>query len=95
MAAASVAAATPVLLALKSCTAAHCGRRPCAPARHAHPHKADLEVYDRSLLEFATDMTHQLDATFGQPRKKTLLLVRSACSRGVTRLHHVRHKTRF
>lgn len=63
-------------------SAADCGLP--ARARHAHPHKADAEVYDRSLLEFATDLTHELDARFGQPPKKTLLLVRAAAAAGLS-----------
>lgn len=44
---------------------------------HAHPHKAQLEFYDPSLLEFSFDLTHDMDRRFGFKPKTTMLLVRS------------------
>lgn len=43
---------------------------------HAHPHNAQYEFYDRSLLEFSFDLTHDLDRRFGFPLKHTVILVR-------------------
>jgi hypothetical protein len=42
---------------------------------HAHPHNAQHEFYDQSLLEFSVKFTHDLDRRFGQPLKRTLVLV--------------------
>ena len=39
---------------------------------HALPHNGQLEFFDRSLLEFAVQMTHELDARFGLPPKKAM-----------------------
>lgn len=46
---------------------------------HAHPHNAQYEVYDTSLLEFSFDFTHALDDSFKLPHKHTAILV-SGCS---------------
>lgn len=42
---------------------------------HAHPHNAQYEFYDTSLLEFSFDLTHDLDRRFGLERKDTVILV--------------------
>ena len=39
---------------------------------HALPFNGQLEFLDRSLLEFAVQLTHELDAKFGLPPKKTM-----------------------
>jgi hypothetical protein len=43
---------------------------------HAHPHNAQYEFYDTSLLQFSFDLTHDLDRRFGLPPKHTAILVR-------------------
>lgn len=42
---------------------------------HAHPHNAQYELYDSSLLEFSLQLVHDLDDRLGMPRKRTLVLV--------------------
>ncbi|KAF8062055.1 hypothetical protein HT031_004315 [Scenedesmus sp. PABB004] len=41
---------------------------------HAHPHNAQYELYDASLLSAATALVHGLDARFGLPPKRTVVL---------------------
>lgn len=43
---------------------------------HAHPHNAQYELYDVSLLEGACELVGQLDDQFGLRRKATAILVR-------------------
>lgn len=45
---------------------------------HAHPHNAQYELYDESLLRYSFDFTHELDARFGFKPKHTAILV-SCC----------------
>lgn len=48
---------------------------------HAHPHNAQYEFYDTSLLEFSSQLTHNLDKRFGFKPKHTAILVRDlVCS---------------
>lgn len=42
---------------------------------HAHPHNAQYEFYDSSLLEYSFDLTHDLDRQFKLPPKQTAILV--------------------
>jgi hypothetical protein len=44
---------------------------------HALPHNAQLELFDAQLLDFATDLTHELDRAFELAPKTTLSLVTS------------------
>lgn len=46
---------------------------------HAHPHNAQYEFYDTSLLEFSFDLTHDLDRQFGFAPKHTAILVSLCC----------------
>ena len=39
---------------------------------HALPFNGQLEFFDVSLLEFAVQLTHELDVKFGLPPKKTM-----------------------
>jgi hypothetical protein len=39
---------------------------------HAWPHNAELELCDPSMLAFGFNLTHGLDAAYGQPPKATL-----------------------
>lgn len=48
---------------------------------HAHPHNAQYELYDPSLLAASFELTHELDRRFGLPRKHTAILVRGPESR--------------
>jgi hypothetical protein len=43
---------------------------------HAHPHNAQYEFYDPSLLQFSVDLVHDLDRRFGFEPKHTIFLVR-------------------
>lgn len=43
---------------------------------HAHPHNAQYELYDPSLLRFSFQLTHDLDRRFGFAPKHTAILVR-------------------
>lgn len=43
---------------------------------HAHPHNAQYEFYDTSLLAYSFDLTHELDRRFHKPHKHTAILVR-------------------
>lgn len=49
---------------------------------HAHPHNAQYELYDTSLLEFSFELTHDLDRRFGVKRKHTAILVRHSRLQG-------------
>ena len=42
---------------------------------HAHPHNAQYEVFDTSLLQHSFDFTHELDRRFNLPLKHTAILV--------------------
>lgn len=48
---------------------------PGAITWHAHPHNAQYELYDPSLLEFSVDLVHDLDRRFGFKPKHTIILV--------------------
>ena len=39
---------------------------------HAMPFNTQVELFDAPLLQYAVEMTHELDARFGQPPKKTM-----------------------
>lgn len=39
---------------------------------HALPFNGQLEFFDVSLLEFAVQLTHELDIKFGLPPKRTM-----------------------
>lgn len=39
---------------------------------HALPFNGQLEFFDVSLLEFAVQMTHEIDVKFGLPPKRTM-----------------------
>jgi len=39
---------------------------------HALPFNGQLEFFDVSLLEFAVQLTHELDVKFGLPLKRTM-----------------------
>lgn len=39
---------------------------------HALPFNGQLEFFDVSLLEFAVQLTHELDIKFGFPPKRTM-----------------------
>lgn len=43
---------------------------------HAHPHNAQYELYDPSLLAFSVDLVHDMDRRFGFAPKHTIFLVR-------------------
>ncbi len=40
--------------------------------RHGFPFNSELELYDQSLLSFGIALTHDLDAQFGLPPKRTI-----------------------
>ena len=44
---------------------------------HALPFNGQLEFFDVSLLEFAVQLTHELDVKFGLPPKRTMSQVRT------------------
>ncbi len=39
---------------------------------HALPFNGQLEFFDVSLLEFAVQLTHEIDVRFGLPPKRTM-----------------------
>ena len=39
---------------------------------HALPFNGQLEFFDVSLLEFAVQLTHEIDVKFGLPPKRTM-----------------------
>ena len=43
---------------------------------HALPFNGQLEFFDVSLLEFAVQMTHEIDVKFGLAPKRTMSQVR-------------------
>ena len=47
---------------------------------HALPFNGQLEFFDVSLLEFAVQLTHELDIKFGLPPKRTMSQVRRCSS---------------
>ncbi|KAF6263057.1 hypothetical protein COO60DRAFT_1635480 [Scenedesmus sp. NREL 46B-D3] len=50
------------------------GIRTGAITWHAHPHNAQYELYDPSLLQFSVDLVHDLDRRFGFEPKHTIIL---------------------
>ena len=48
---------------------------------HALPFNGQLEFFDVSLLEFAVQLTHELDVKFGLPPKRTMSQVGSSMQR--------------
>jgi hypothetical protein len=45
---------------------------------HAMPFNTQVELFDGPLLQYAVEMTHELDAKFGQKPKRTMSQVISA-----------------
>ena len=45
---------------------------------HALPFNGQLEFFDVSLLEFAVQLTHEIDVKFGLPPKRTMSQVLSS-----------------
>lgn len=45
---------------------------------HAMPFNTQVELLDAPLLQYAIEMTHELDARFGQPPKRTMSQVMRA-----------------
>ena len=39
---------------------------------HAMPFNTQVELFDAPLLQYAVELTHELDARFGQPPKRTM-----------------------
>lgn len=60
---------------------------------HALPFNGQLEFFDVSLLEFAVQLTHELDIKFGLPPKRTMSQVGS-CSTYAMQLHASSHRAR-
>ncbi len=54
---------------------------------HALPFNGQLEFFDVSLLEFAVQLTHEIDVRFGLPPKRTMsqvmLTMKPPASHGV------------
>jgi hypothetical protein len=44
---------------------------------HAMPFNTQVEMFDGPLLQYAVEMTHELDAKFGQKPKRTMSQVES------------------
>ena len=47
---------------------------------HAMPFNTQVEMFDGPLLQYAVEMTHELDAKFGQKPKHTMSQVRFCTS---------------
>ena len=45
---------------------------------HAMPFNTQVELLDAPLLQYAVEMTHELDDRFGQPPKRTMSQVAPA-----------------
>ena len=44
---------------------------------HAMPFNTQVEMFDAPLLQYAVELTHELDAKFGQKPKRAMSQVRS------------------
>ena len=48
---------------------------------HAMPFNTQVEMFDVPLLQYAVELTHELDAKFGQKPKRAMSQVRLLASR--------------